>query len=152
MLTTNRGEMDTIRYAGLKRILEERRRLLRSDVEDRIRDVRGHGSAGGSLREVLDGVEVSDADAQEEIELALIQIKAELLGKIDEALARLRDGAYGFCLECGEDISEKRLHALPFAVRCRACEESREAAQAERARQLTHRLYRRELPFAPAAV
>jgi DnaK suppressor protein len=139
MLTTNHGPMVTTRYAGLTAILEERRRRIRSDVQDKIRDVRDHRTAGGNLRDVLDGVEVSEADVQEEIELGVIQLKTEILGKIDEALVRLRNGEYGFCLDCGAEISEKRLRALPFAVRCRACEESDEAAHAQRARQLTHR-------------
>lgn len=140
MLTKNRGPMATTRYAGLEAILEERQRRIRSDVQHKIRDVRDHGTVGGNLRDVLDGVEVSEADAQEEIELAVIEIKAETLGKIDEALARLRNGDYGFCLACGEELSERRLRALPFAVRCRACEETQEGAQVQRARELTHRL------------
>ena len=89
---------------------------------------------------MLDGVEVSEADVQEDIELAVVQLKTEMLGRIDEALARLRNGEYGFCLDCRAEISEKRLRAQPFAVRCRACEESHEAVHAQRARQLTHRL------------
>jgi DnaK suppressor protein len=35
---------------------------------------------------------------------------------------------YGDCFECGDEIAEARLRALPFAVRCRECEQSREAA------------------------
>ena len=144
--------MVTTRYAGLKRILEERRRQIRSDVQDKIRDVRDQGTAGGNLRDVLDGVEVSEADVQEDIELAVIQLKTEMLGKIDEALDRLRNGDYGFCLECGAEISEKRLRALPFAVRCRPCEESHEAAQAQRAHQLSRRDYRGEIRIVPLVV
>jgi DnaK suppressor protein len=152
MATTNRRPKLRARYAGLKRILEERRRQIQCDVHDKIHDVRDQGTWGGHLHEVLDDVEVSDADVQEDIELAVIQLKTEMLGKIDEALDRLRDGDYGFCFECGEEISEKRLRALPFAVRCRPCEESHEAAQAPRARQLPHRGYRGEVLVAPLAV
>jgi len=152
MATTNRRPKVRTRYAGLKWILEDRRRQIQCDVHDKIRDVRDQGTWGGHLHEVLDGVEVSDADVQEDIEFAVMQMKSETLGRIDEALDRLRDGDYGFCHDCGAEISEKRLRALPFAVRCRPCEESHEAAQAERARQLTHRPYRRELVIAPPAV
>jgi DnaK suppressor protein len=56
-------------------------------------------------------------------------MKAETLSKIDEALARLEEGTFGYCFECGEEISERRLRALPFAVRCKDCEEARETAQ-----------------------
>jgi DnaK suppressor protein len=81
----------------------------------------------------MDQGETSEVDIQEDIELALIQMKAETLNKINEALARLEEGRYGLCFECGEEISEARLRALPFAVRCKDCEEAREiAAQRER--------------------
>ena len=64
----------------------------------------------------------------------MLQMKAEMLRKIDEALERLEDRTYGCCYECGEEIAERRLRALPFAVRCKDCEEIREAAwQRERA-------------------
>src|SRR5918998_330058 len=66
-------------------------------------------------------------------ELALIQMKAETLTRVNEALERLNAGSYGRCNECGDEISPQRLRALPFAVRCKDCEEAREiAAQRER--------------------
>jgi DnaK suppressor protein len=55
-------------------------------------------------------------------------MKAETLTKINDALRRLEDGAYGNCADCGGEISDKRLRALPFAVRCKECEEGREMA------------------------
>ncbi len=40
----------------------------------------------------------------------------KLIAKIDEALARIEDGTYGFCEETGEPISIKRLEARPIAT------------------------------------
>jgi len=120
-----RQPMDPGRYAELKGILEERRREIMSEVQGRMRDVRAEG-AGSAVQGVLDAAESSELDIQDEIEFALIQMKAETLNKIDEALRRLEEGTYGYCFECGEEISEKRLRALPFAVRCKDCEEARE--------------------------
>jgi DnaK suppressor protein len=90
------------------------------------------------IHTVADAAESSEADIQDDIELALLQMKAETLHKIDEALARLEDGTYGYCFECGEEISRQRLRALPFAVRCKECEEAREVA-AQRERMLAQR-------------
>ena len=119
------------RYNELKKMLEDRRRELMSEVQGRIRDVRTDSSKD---REVLDQGESSEVDIQEDIEFALIQMKSETLNKIDAALRRLDDGSYGDCFECGDEISEARLRALPFAVRCKDCEEARETAeQRERA-------------------
>ena len=52
-----------------------------------------------------------------DLEFAPIQMKAETLDQINQALSRLDEGAYGYCLECGEEIPELRLRALPFAIR-----------------------------------
>jgi DnaK suppressor protein len=125
------------RYAGLKQILEERRREILSEVHEKIRDVRTEG-ATGPTHGVLDAAESSEADIQEDIEFALLQMKSETLSKIAEALRRLDEGTYGNCFECGEEISERRLRALPFAVRCKDCEEAREIAQ-QRERALSQR-------------
>ncbi len=114
------------RYTELKKILENRRRELMSEVHDKMRDVRTETAKD---REVLDQGESSESDIQEDIELALIQMKAETLTKMNEAVRRLEEGTYGNCFECGDEISEARLRALPFAVRCKDCEEARENAE-----------------------
>ena len=126
------------RYTELKGMLEERQRDLQNEVQGKMRNVRSEGTWGGKLNEVLDAVESSEADIQEEIEFALIQMKGETLNKINDALARLEQGDYGNCFECGQEIAEKRLRALPFAVRCKDCEEARENAE-QRERQMAQR-------------
>jgi DnaK suppressor protein len=131
------GHMNRDRYAELRRILEERRREIMSEVHSKIRDVRTEG-ANSPTHGVLDAAETSESDIQDDIEFALIQMKAETLNKIEEALRRLEEGTFGYCYECGEEISEKRLRALPFAVRCKDCEEARETAQ-QRERMLAQR-------------
>jgi DnaK suppressor protein len=40
-------------------------------------------------------------------------MKSETLNKITDALTRLEHGDYGYCFDCGEEIGEKRLRALP---------------------------------------
>jgi DnaK suppressor protein len=115
-------------------MLEERRHVLRAELQGKIRDVRADGS--DKLHYVLDEVESSENDSQEALELALIQMKSETLDKVTEALSRLENGSYGYCFECGGEVAEARLRALPFASRCRDCEEAREEEQLrERARQ-----------------
>ena len=112
-------------------MLERRRLDIQNDVHDRMRTVRGDGEA--SARRVdLDG---SGAAVHGDLELDLIQIHAEMADKITEALARVDAGDYGRCRECGEDIPGKRLRALPFATRCRECQEAFETAE-RRARHL----------------
>ena len=126
------------RYSELKRMLEDRRREIQAEVQGRMRDVRSEGAWGGKQNEVFDAVESSEADIQDDIEFALIQMKSETLNKINDALIRLEQGDYGNCFDCGSEIAEKRLRALPFAVRCKDCEEAREVAE-QRERQMAAR-------------
>jgi DnaK suppressor protein len=126
------------RYTELKQMLDDRRREIHAEVQGKMRGVREEGTWGGKLNEVLDAVESAEADIQEDLEFALVQMKSETLNKINDALARLEQGTYGNCYECGEEIAEKRLRALPFAVRCKECEEAREVAE-QKERQLARR-------------
>lgn len=121
------------RTAELRQVLTERRRAMQDDVQSRIR-----GGRTDRPNEVRDDLEHSDADIQGDIEFSLIQMRADTLKRIDEALVRLDAGRYGSCFECESDISERRLRALPFAVRCQACEQRREQEQG-RAREVAQR-------------
>ena len=130
MTTQKKSAAKRSRYDEPKQMLEHRRRELLHEVRGKMRDARTDST---NEHEVLDEGEISEGDVQEEIEFALIQMKAETLNKIDAALRRLEEGTYGDCFECGEEIAAARLRALPFAVRCKDCEEAREtAAQRDR--------------------
>jgi DnaK suppressor protein len=112
----------TLRTTSLRQILTEHRRAILGGVQSRIRAGRTDRTA-----EVRD--EHAVADIEEDISLALLQLGADTLTRIDDALGRLAAGTYGVCTDCEEEISEPRLRALPFAVRCRACEARREQLQ-----------------------
>jgi DnaK suppressor protein len=118
------------RKVDLRHLLSEHRRQIQDEIGSRIRDGRANRA-----QEVRDDLERSDAAIQGDIALALVQMKAETLRRIDEALVRLDLGQYGRCFECEREIAQRRLRALPFAVRCQACQERREQTQ-ERARRL----------------
>ena len=109
------------RRAHLERMLRDRRRELEIEVRHGIRNGRTDQSKQGG-----DDVDRSDAHSQGDIDLALLQIRAETVRRIDAALVRLEAGTYGSCVECATAISEPRLRALPFAARCQTCEERRE--------------------------
>ena len=55
-----------------------------------------------------------------------------VIKQIDMALDKIKEGNYGVCEECGEEIGEKRLKVLPFARYCRDCQESFEAVHSVR--------------------
>src|SRR5438552_12994084 len=132
------AEMSRARDSEPKQMLVDRRQEIQAEVQGKMRGVREEGHWGGKLNEVLDAVESAEADIQEDLEFALVQMKSETLNKISDALTRLEQGTYGNCFECGDEIAEKRLRALPFAVRCKDCEQARENAE-QRERQLAAR-------------
>ena len=96
------------RYSELRQMLDERRREIHAQVQGKMRGVREEGTWGGKLNEVLDTVESAEADIQEDLEFALVQMKSETLNKITDALVRLEQGTNGNCFECDDEIDEKR--------------------------------------------
>lgn len=58
-----------------------------------------------------------------ELAVSDINRNSRLLREIDEALERIHEGTYGVCSHCEEDISPKRLAAIPWAALCIACQE-----------------------------
>jgi DnaK suppressor protein len=60
------------------------------------------------------------------LELRTRDRERKLIRKIEEALMRIDDGSYGYCLETGEEIGIKRLEARPVATLCVEAQERRE--------------------------
>ena len=54
---------------------------------------------------------------------ALRSIEVDMLEQVESALARLDDGSYGNCQECGDPIDPERLKALPYAPYCMSCQQ-----------------------------
>jgi DnaK suppressor protein len=127
--TPTRSSARQARQRDLQAMLQDRQREMLDVLQHRVRHLPSDRPVGG-----LDETEQAEADIQEHIEVALIQMKGETLQRVREALVRLDAGEYGYCAECGGEISTQRLQALPFAVRCRACEESHEQQAARERR------------------
>jgi len=71
-------------------------------------------------------IEIEDLDAlaedrNREYEYMLTTMDTKKLKQIDEALAKIENGTYGICEECGEEIPLARLKILPFAKLCVDC-------------------------------
>jgi DnaK suppressor protein len=126
--------------ASVRRMLVARRRELLNDIQSRVRVVREVGSSKDHHISPL--AETVDAEPEDDLEFALIQMKSEMLETVNEAVRRFDAGAYGYCVDCGEVITPARLRAMPFAVRCRECEEAREDEQRR------ERIHLQQLPSA----
>jgi DnaK suppressor protein len=113
------------RHQALKGMLEERRQ----EILDKLRTIRE--AMPDQRLDVQDAEEQAVTDFAKDMEFALVQMKADTLSRIDEAMRRLEAGTYGECAECGTDIPAARLKALPFAVLCRDCQAQEEMRTAE---------------------
>ncbi len=124
-MTRQKGARNRERFEVLKSMLEARRQ----EIQDKLRSLRETFPAEAA--EVTDTEEQSVHDFVRDVELALMEMKAETLSKIDEAMQRLQEGTYGTCAECGQEIAEARLRALPFATLCVSCQEREESLDEE---------------------
>jgi DnaK suppressor protein len=100
-------------------MLEGRRARLEDEVRRRTARIREDAPQTTVIAED-DVIDAADLD------VSLIEIATETLRQINRAIARLDRGQYGWCTRCHQSIATSRLRALPFAVRCRACETARE--------------------------
>ena len=95
---------------GLMELLRERRRLL-----EPLRAPRD--------RFTPDVLDVAKDIEEEQLWLAVSERRREIRDQIEEAVLLLLDGRFGRCVDCRRAISPGRLQALPFAIRCLACQE-----------------------------
>lgn len=70
----------------------------------------------------------AQAGTERDLAFALDERESAELVAIDGALARIADGSYGLCVDCGQGIATARLHANPTALRCVGCQSQQEQA------------------------
>lgn len=113
-----------MRKAFLKKAratLEDMRAQTVRSVQQDLSEGREHQKDDG-----MDTYDLASDARDQEINVILTDRVREKLAAIDEALGRIDDGSYGVCEECGLDIAEGRLVALPFTRLCVSCQSDRE--------------------------
>ena len=129
MTTTTKGRdlLDRRTAQEIERFLRARRmalaRLIRRGLDERQEHAGEDSDAVASASRTLD----------DEVQATLVDRASRELGQVDAALELLREQRYGLCRDCGAFIGLARLRSLPFAQRCRPCQERAEA-QAARSR------------------
>ena len=103
-----------------KMLLGKRQEIIR-EIEESL----GQSLTEDQQRRLESARDVGDQalmDLERELGISLMEMRNRRRQSIDEALMRLREGTYGVCAECGVEISEKRLQAVPFAKLCVECQ------------------------------
>jgi len=118
----------TLRTDALRQMLLERRQEALKDVEDLLARRR---MAQSEQREdfVPDTADLAVQDADGDQQISLMEIRNQEREQMEEALRRLDEGCYGICDDCGREIGEGRLKAVPFARRCVECQGRAEAVE-----------------------
>jgi len=110
-----------IRQDKLRKIIQDRKKKILADLQQEVdkleEDYRQEFDHG------MDSGDVSVVDLLQSVGIKLVDIHREELIKLEQTERKLNEGTYGRCEECGMDIGEERLAAMPFAVRCVRCEE-----------------------------
>lgn len=114
-----------LRSDELRNILLNKRRALIESTEDEVSKYI-KGESRQLVESTLDAGDSSVIDLSEDLRIQKLGADQDTLNKIDEAIRKLDEGTYGLCDDCGEEISAGRLKLLPFAIRCRDCQEDHE--------------------------
>ena len=78
---------------------------------------------GLTIERTPDALDEVQFAAARELSTRNLERESTILREVRAALSRIEDGSYGVCLHCEEDISQKRLKAMPWATLCIACQE-----------------------------
>lgn len=117
---------DSTERARLKAELEARRAALRIEVKAQLAGSGDDRVVGLRNRIAESGDEWGVADGLAELDLAEVRHALAELTQVDAALARIRDGSYGECIDCGVAIAPARLAVYPTAMRCVDCQQAHE--------------------------
>ena len=90
---------------------------------------RGLGERQEHAGEDSDAVASASRTLDDEVQATLVDRASRELVQVDAALELLRERRYGLCRDCGDFIGLPRLRSLPFAQRCRPCQERMEQAE-----------------------
>lgn len=79
---------------------------------------------GIAIEKTADALDEVQLAGERELAIRNLDRESQLLRSVRLALARISDGSYGVCLHCEEDISPKRLNAVPWTSYCLSCQEA----------------------------
>jgi RNA polymerase-binding transcription factor DksA len=115
--------------AVLEQRLRDRQRVLRAEIKAHLNGTGESGVVGlSAVPAETDDWGVGDELAARDIAEAR-HLLAEL-NDVEGALARVRQGSYGECVDCGDAIAPARLNAYPAATRCIDCQGDHEKREA----------------------
>lgn len=87
----------------------------------------GTNQLGSGDKQTKDIGDEALSASMDKLQSSLEQAEIDEVNLINAAISRIDRNEYGVCLDCGEQISDKRLEYSPFAARCIVCQEELES-------------------------
>ena len=119
--------MDKQKLDHYRKLLEARRINLRASVARTEED----GRAAQVTDSAQDIADRASSSYQKEFLFARSNNDRQFLQMVEHALSNIAEGIYGECENCGNDINERRLEAVPWARHCISCQEKLERGELE---------------------
>ena len=107
--------MNPKQLAHFKKMLEEMKRGLSQDIDRTVHTMQDEATM------FADPNDRASQESDMSLELRNRDRERKLIKKIDETIARIDAGEYGYCESCGVEIGLKRLEARPTATLCIDC-------------------------------
>lgn len=120
------NRMDKKKLESFKKRLEDRQRELRQNVSRTEQDGRA-----ADLDTAQDIADRASSSYQKEFLFHQSSSERQTLQMVEAALNRIREGTFGECISCGNEINAKRLEAVPWTRYCIECQEKLEKGQLE---------------------
>jgi len=105
-----------------KKVLETKRDELEQVVRNR---------DAITIEKSADALDEVQHASERELAIRNLDRDSNLLRNVRSALRRINDGSFGVCLHCEEEISPKRLNAVPWAAFCIQCQEQADRNRVE---------------------
>lgn len=100
--------------------------VLLSEVRDELQNAGEQHRIDLLNNEPGDSGDESMASALADFNLTIVDRQVQGLRDIELAFQRIKNGEYGLCIDCGDDVPFNRLQAYPSAKRCIVCQQKRE--------------------------
>jgi DnaK suppressor protein len=110
-----------------KNELSKYRSVLEAKRTELVRMLRNRD--GIAIEKCPDSLDEVQYATERELAIRSLDRDSNLLRNVRAALGRIEEGSYGVCLHCEEDISPKRLVAVPFTAFCIVCQEISDRSQ-----------------------
>jgi DnaK suppressor protein len=117
-----KNKMTKIEVSKFKKILETKQEELERIVRNR---------DAITIEKSADALDEVQHASERELAIRNLDRESNLLRNVRAALRRIEDGSFGTCLHCEEEISPKRVAAVPWAPFCIQCQEQADKAQEE---------------------